>query len=457
MFTQFTTLESSSQIIKSGCQGLADFGVTLLCMATEVNRLQRVTGSLQIRYQLIRMLEAPYSGGVSKQMSSGVFRMWFRLQKISVMFAILGLLLLACPTLAGPEGVTGIPVFFVTDRVLNDIETSCLDYKNIQLPEEQVNYGIKQVVPQNCDLSQIDPAAMSGLGWVSAKDYKDLSQVPKTYRDITLRETDFFKKLHEVLDPLPESRPILVFAHGCCTDFRDSIGKAGTLARYYCCPVVMYAWCAIPPTIPKYRDNEDTEANSEARFDAFMRRMEQEFHPGRIVVVAHSMGNRLVFNYMKARYSRYGSNPHHEQFKSTIFACADVKVTEFIANEERVAYNSQLTWVTANDWDKALLGSYVQSALYDRLGAPKQHLSQLTHTREVMIADTHPCMGASHDLPFQLISQFSAANIWSKEPLAYKLQKRSDQNLYDGRQLKLRPALNHPNSCFRKAFASRKI
>lgn len=346
--------------------------------------------------------------------------------------SILALVLMVCFAVGTPawcKELTVIPTFFVTDRQLNIDEASTLDFLNEQLPEEEVRYGIKLTIPKDGDLSGIDPNAMSGLGWMNAQDAASLSQLPKDFRDLTLREDEFFQRLHAYIDPMPESRPVVVFAHGCCTGFRDSCSNAANLARYYCCPVVLYGWCAIPPTMTRYRDNEDTESNSEARFDHFMQRMEREFRPGRIIVVAHSMGNRLLYSYLKQRYNRYGSNPNHEQFRAVDFACADVKASDFATNTKRIAYNSQATWVTANDADKALFASWMQSAFYRRLGAPAEVRAKLIHTPTLMVADINPLVGNSHDLPANVLSVLNRANAWTKEPIKIQLRKANKENL----------------------------
>ena len=347
---------------------------------------------------------------------------------VTAVFAVV--LLLQFFVAANAKGVTLIPIFFVTDRALDTNNTSTLDFLNIQMPEEQLLYGIKGAVPRNSDSSSIEPSAITGLGWISAENEAAIAQIPNRARDITLKESEFFARLHEYVDPLTESRPLIVFAHGCCTSFSDSMKNAANLARYFSCPVVTYAWCAVPPTIPKYRDNEDFESSSESRFDAFMRRIETEFKPGKVILIAHSMGNRLAYSYLKGRYSRYGSNAHHEQFKATDLACADVKASDFAANENRIAFNSQTTWITANDADKALLGSYLQSALYVRLGAPKEHLTKLTKTHGVNVVNIYPSVGSSHDLPANILSELNRANIWTKEPLRYAFSKDKTQNLF---------------------------
>lgn len=341
-------------------------------------------------------------------------------KRLALLFAILTL---GAANQALANEVTSIPVFFATDREMNIENASMMDFLDKQLPEEDVNYGIKLSVPRNRDVSEIDPSAVNGLNWVI--DTGSTANV----RDITLKEDEFFRRIHEVVDALPESKPIVVFAHGCCTGFQGSCGNAANLARHYCCPVVMYAWCAIPPTITKYRDNEDSESVSETRFDHFMKRMEKEFGAGKIVLVAHSMGNRLLYSYLKQRYNRYGSNPHHAQFKSAAFACADVKASEFQSNEKRVGFNSQVTWVTANDADKALFASWMQSAFYTRLGAPKEFKHKLTHTPTVMVADINSLVGNSHDLPADVLAVLNRANTWTKEPIKIGMNKAKKENL----------------------------
>lgn len=294
-----------------------------------------------------------------------------------------------------------VPVFFATDRPLDVQSAANIRYTDQQLPEPQLNYGVKNIVVTGAGIPDGSSERTLGLGW-----WTPIGTGNKTapLRNVTLTRDELFSQLKEIVNSGPLKRPLIVFLNGCCQPFDTAANYAATLSRYSESPMLLYAWAALPPTTQKYRENEQRERQGERRFHEFLSALEKEIPPERLVLVGYSMGNRLLFHGLRQRFFEHGSNPNYPKLRGVVFGCADVNVDDFASDQNYITFNSKQTWVTKNDLDKALNMSQLQRGLYGRLGAPKSATNRLLQSTTLDILDIRPLMGISHDFPYAYLT-----------------------------------------------------
>jgi Alpha/beta hydrolase of unknown function (DUF900) len=294
-----------------------------------------------------------------------------------------------------------VPVLFATDRKLVLTDKSDLDYRD-QIPNSDplptgktnnLNYGLKNVLedePNAKDLS----IAYSKYGWHPSTD-----STIEPWRNKTLTEADFFSTVKSLSINLYAPNVVIVYVNGCCQDYQTSVKAAGNVAKTFRVPVVLYSWSAIPNTLLNYIHNEDSCDDAQERFSSFMNRLESELGSGKIAVISHSMGNRLVDTYM----SQGRNSPDKMRFVA--FACADVNADKFgSTHETKVGAGASKTWVFFNNSDGALFLSKKLHGAYERLGAPHRVLANLINTDKVDFVDHNPLNGNSHDLPVKFMA-----------------------------------------------------
>jgi hypothetical protein len=295
--------------------------------------------------------------------------------------AIFGLLQLAClawsclPSLASNKLV--IPIFYATDRVLNSSYTANIAFTDDQAKPVAVSCGIKNIVlVDQPDISDFD--RIHGLGWWNVLPGTDPGK--PLVNNTTLNSEQLISQIKKIIDDGPENRPLIVYVNGCCIGFDKSLEDGAKIASSLDAPVLVYAWAAKPPTMEQYRENEIRQRNGAKAFTEFLESLEQGVGSDRIVLLAHSMGNRFLHETLKYRYWNHGSNPAYPKFRAVGFGCADVNVDDFASDEPGIAFNSEHIIVTKNNTDPALLGSQVQRGFYGRLGAPLNALNKLIKT-----------------------------------------------------------------------------
>lgn len=355
---------------------------------------------------------------------------WRRI-KVIALLAIFVCLYVSLPAEAEPGPVTriAVPVYFATDRQLNQTSTN-LDYTDQQEQSDSLSFGVKNMVITENEYGETEADRIGGLGWWHVLSTNGVQSDPSV-RNTTLTRQELLSKLKEIVDGGPSKRPLVVFVHGCCTSFNPSMENAARLARSLQAPVVSYAWAAIPPTAEKYRENEVRQRNSSKRFTDFLSDLESVVGPDRIVLVGHSMGNRFLHEALRFRYWNHGQNRTYPRFRCTAFAAADVNVDDFASDETAVAFNSEQTWITANDTDRALFLSQLQRGFYGRLGAPHGALRKLINTPGIEILEISRISRNSHDLPTLILTQVirtaeggiqARFTLWQQKPHLLQVQ-----------------------------------
>ncbi|MBP9811131.1 alpha/beta hydrolase [bacterium] len=249
-----------------------------------------------------------------------------------------------------------------------------------------------------------------GIASKATGDYHD-AQVKANIDDLT-------GQINKYLNTNKKAN-LLVFVHGCCQDFPCAYSSAAELARESKMPVLLYSWLSVPyhvtgplTTIASHAGYSENEANcevSQSMFRDFFTSLESRIsYPNRVVLIAHSMGNRLLTSELEFRHEITKTNPSAKQFKAVIFACADVPAQAFIKNKSAIAANCTNTWVLKNNIDAALDAS---SKVHNgrRLGNPNELVEQIKGNG-VVVVDIQTVRGKEHAMPYAIITSLINGN-----------------------------------------------
>jgi esterase/lipase superfamily enzyme len=253
-------------------------------------------------------------------------------------------------------------------------------------------------------------------------------------------QDELFADVKKFIDEHPQ-KTLLLYVHGCCIDFPESLSAAKILSNSMNMPVLLYAWPATPfhtnvMSAFGYHANEQAELDTELKFGFFFGNFENELpEHGRIVVMAHSMGNRLLLRELHTNATLIKrSERSFIPFKSIIFANADIGATQFeIHDAAHIGRNSNQIIVLINRNDKALLAS---SQMHE--GARMGAVGRGSNTRQTNVKDPYwqnypktpqikvvdytdetktVSLSVEHDIPIDLLKQLISTDDWSSLPL----------------------------------------
>ncbi len=231
------------------------------------------------------------------------------------------------------------------------------------------------------------------------------------YHDaVRLRDkASMFASINSYLAENPRAK-LCIYVHGCCQDFPSAFSAASELARTSGMPVLLYSWAASPYKVvgpvtayashAGYCENEAACEVSQSEFRDFLHDFDiNNSVPARTILIAHSMGNRLLNSQMQ---SRALITPTQKKYKALVFACADLPVRAFTKNKRTITSNARKTFVLNNDKDTAL---NVSAKIHNgnRLGAAHSEIN-LVKGDGVDVIDIEEQQGTDHSMPFKIIS-----------------------------------------------------
>jgi len=255
----------------------------------------------------------------------------------------------------------------------------------------------------------------------------------ETEKDSYPSETELFKAIADFLKQNPNKRLIL-YIHGCCHLYPETLGGALNIAEKLDDPVLIYNWPSTPFHVHPskwhtfvnllslkkiilshngYNENEQGYSNGKGQFNFFVQEFDKSLELNgidtkRIIVLAHSMGNRLLDDEMEIRaFVNENTKRQDRKYKKVIFACADVGMEEFhdVTRLDRVSSNAEDVWILINEKDPALkLSRRIHG--YHRLGSlPALEADPLFLGAEgnIKVVDHTKVTGKDHSLPIDLI------------------------------------------------------
>lgn len=270
---------------------------------------------------------------------------------------------------AEPEGIVGIELLYGTTRERRDERDPYRFYGG-----ERSRRG-DHLEMGRCRVEI--PVAAHRRGHLEGPSGWKLQRRPDPRKHIVLTEVDplaedaFRELLRRTLDERGEglANDLLVFIHGYNITFAKAARRTAQLAYdlEYPGALCLFSWPSDGKLLKYLSDREDVEW-SVPHCERFLELLLAEAGPGRIHLVAHSMGNQALIRTLHAMALRRGEGAE-ALFGSVILAAPDFDARAFTENIAPLVRPLAERWtVYASDHDRALDASTVLAA--KRLGLP---------------------------------------------------------------------------------------
>jgi hypothetical protein len=332
------------------------------------------------------------------------------------------------PDWAKRNGWYALPILFATDRSLLRRGTcNCFSEEQAQDTKDKgLFYGRKTVFAPRLNVFS-DPkynAFFDTLGWQLEQKYFRGKQInTPALQNLKLTKSEFLDQLSSLkqttqaaIDKLPAGRKeerfndLCVFVHGCCRSFDLHTEHAAYLNSWLCRPVVSYDWTAPHVTldVTKYLGNEINVQRSQDRFDRFLASIESIYPPEKTILIAHSMGNRLIEEALIRR-----AYQKKRPYKEVIFGCADTDLGAFANHVGLICDAAQQVTIYTSMHDKLLALSAAVHSKQHRLGrmnlAESKDLLNASNKKNIRIFDVTE-LDINHDLPIWLVANLYQQN-----------------------------------------------
>lgn len=297
------------------------------------------------------------------------------------------------------------PIFFATTRKWNGKTYS--DQRGKDTAHDwgvsTYTFGAGNTRP---DMRLAFPKA-ADLGWQKVKAVKeDACNTPKKFSSMD----EFLDSVQKAIEASPNGE-VAVYVPGYFNSFEDGIAGGAELGSYLKCPVITYSWPTPKGKIPtplSYHVAEGNVAWSQEAFTHFIKALVERF-PGKVNIVCHSMGSRLVSGALLDLHQA-GLKP--KSIKEVVFSSADFDSRTF---SNRIAQALPLAMrirFYVSPKDKALKASKWLYGQYSRVGSPGDDVHLLTERTETQVIDFSKFGGGAtgHGVPWSLISNMHKYN-----------------------------------------------
>ncbi len=163
--------------------------------------------------------------------------------------------------------------------------------------------------------------------------------------------------------------------------------------------------------LESYRQSEVTYQHSQERYDAFMKACEYAFGAPNMVLVAHSMGNRLLDQWLLCRDGYNQSIQETSKYREVIMSNPDLDGRYFLSHIDRLCDETKCLRVFFSFKDRAIGFSKSIHGEYYRVGSPNDSLfAQLRHSHVHLVnmtdldRDWNDMVG--HTMPCWLVASF---------------------------------------------------
>lgn len=177
-----------------------------------------------------------------------------------------------------------------------------------------------------------------------------------------IKQADFSDRvLREIA---ASDKPVVIFVHGYNTSFAEGLARSATMRADIArdAVVILFSW-ASEGTVLAYAYDESSWEIGKTNFKDFMRLVVAKVPTDRISLVAHSMGSRLLLDFIESLQDR-DLDPDAARFADFVFAASDVSKDRFLQIENRTgqrplsAFAEEVT-VYVSQFDRALYLSYM--------------------------------------------------------------------------------------------------
>ncbi len=161
----------------------------------------------------------------------------------------------------------------------------------------------------------------------------------------------------------------LIFLHGCCTSQKMALEQTAILALTFHQPVIAFDWATVGPVnapplpeVNTYRRSERALEISQVLFDLWMNELLKEVPAQNVSLFAHSMGNRIVKDYLLKQNEKSG------KLNQVHLIRPDMSAQPFFMQERTITSFAKDTFVYFANNDPWLSWSAAASASVPRLG-----------------------------------------------------------------------------------------
>lgn len=350
-----------------------------------------------------------------------------------------------------------VPVPFLSDRN-NQLSTKDA-YKKHSVDQvigsKHVWLGVAHVAVWANDLATEDLAAAERWG-CKRISYKEAHKPNYTHFEKQLKDTGLtvcipslkdenechpfkneqYTSFHNTVTQLLESsdsKQYLIFLHGCCTSQKMALEQTAAMALAFRQPVIAFDWATVgpinAPPLPEvntYRRSERALEISQGLFDLWMNELLKDVPPQNVSLFAHSMGNRIVKDYLLKQNDRFG------KLKQVHLIRPDMSAQPFFMQKRTITKLANETFVYYANNDPWLSWSAAASASVPRLGRMEDLIDRV---KEEGVSYGPPgcsflidisSMGHKHQIPEHLIK-----DVWKNGIQSEILSKRLIREIPD--------------------------
>jgi pimeloyl-ACP methyl ester carboxylesterase len=286
-----------------------------------------------------------------------------------------------------------MPVFYVTDR--KDVsKPSGVEFdEDIASPHPRLVYGVRYVAWPWPDNQVGELPDLEKIGWkelerkrseqsISKEEIASFEATARGYSRVFPDGSDFLSRIESYRTSRPSAfkQEILLYVHGFYNNFGAATDKGAELQASFKVPTIAYAWTtptkhleapsfrhvpygiAWPKFWRSYRQSEVTFQQSVDRFDDFATKLVERSQPGNIVIVGHSMGTRLVEQFLL-------SSTSDKRFREVVLSNPDIDANEFANHCGRLASTASTFRIYYNKNDQAMEAAKSLHGNQPRLGA----------------------------------------------------------------------------------------
>lgn len=262
---------------------------------------------------------------------------------------VCALLLIQAPANSKTVESVSMPVFYVTDRQ-RDGGNLNPTYNCKRRYAEGVEYGQCQVITP----TKVNPKDYFKLGWRGQSLKRNKANVSSTKSEYR-QPKEFFEDLSSRLNA---SDKVILFVHGYNNSMDVAMQRAAELGLSCRAPVIAYCWPSNEKTLSYIKD----ECNAEwslMHFRNFLTSLEGAVGgASKVMIVSHSMGNRLVMWALNARAElNQAKGTSASKFCDLVMTSPDIDSGTFRNYANNVCSNADETWVLISRRDKALFAS----------------------------------------------------------------------------------------------------
>lgn len=250
------------------------------------------------------------------------------------------------------NGFASVRVFYGTNRTQTGEAKPALIYGSGSGP---LQYGYVDVtIPQSHKLAELETPKQWSEYTLRVTNTDMRSEFVLLDQVRPLAKDDFARQLQHEIQSSP-SQDVFIFVHGYNNTFEDTARRAAQLAYDldFDGTPIMYSWPS-QGSLTGYFADEDAVAASGQRLAEFLGTVAAQSGTGRIHLIAHSMGNRVLLAALKIYLPARARDSRAHAFGQIIFTAPDVDRDAFAGAFPSLRGSAERLTLYASDSDVAL-------------------------------------------------------------------------------------------------------